>query len=60
MKTFAWVMTMIGCVLGGIVVLFGIFGANGAPQQAASAGIGISLAAIPYCFARAVSEVGKS
>ncbi len=29
-------------------------GANGAPQQAAGAAMGIAWAVIPYCFARAL------
>ena len=59
MKKFLWVLTMIGSVLGGLVVLFGVIGANGAPQEAAAAAVGISMAAIPYCLARAASEMGK-
>lgn len=59
MKKFLWVLTMIGSVLGGLVVLLGVVGANGAPQEAAAAAIGIALAAIPYCLARAVSEMDK-
>ena len=59
MKKFLWVLTMIGSVLGGLVVLFGVIGANGAPQDAAAAAVGIAMAAIPYCLARAASEMGK-
>ena len=59
MKKFLWVLTMIGSVLGGLVVLCGVIGANGAPQDAAAAAVGIAMAAIPYCLARAASEMGK-
>lgn len=37
----------------------GIFAANGAPQEAAAAAMGIACAVIPYCIARAVSEMGR-
>ena len=59
MKKFLWVLTMIGSVLGGLVVLLGVIGAKGAPQEAAAAAIGISFAVIPYCLARAAAEMGK-
>lgn len=52
-------MTAIGSILGGLVVLLGVAGAQGAPQEAAAAAIGLSLAVIPYCLARAASEMGK-
>lgn len=59
MKKFLWVMTAIGSVLGGLVVFLGVLGAKGAPQEAAAAAIGLSLAVIPYCLARAASEMNK-
>jgi len=59
MKKFLWVLTAIGSVLGGLVVLIGVTAAKGAPQEAAAAAIGIAFAVIPYCLARAASEMGK-
>lgn len=58
MKTFAWIMVIIGSILGGLGTLLGILTANGAPQQAAAAAMGVAFAVIPYCFARAVQEIG--
>ena len=37
----------------------GVASAQGAPQEAAAAAIAVDLAVIPYCLARAVSEMGK-
>ena len=59
MTKFLWGLTLIGSILGGIVVLLGVLGANGAPQEAAAAAIGVSLAVVPYCLARAASELDK-
>ena len=56
MIKFLWILTMIGSVLGCLIVIFGVSGAYGAPQEAAAAAIGIAFAVIPYCLARAVSE----
>jgi hypothetical protein len=56
MKKFLWVITMLGSALGGLIGLAGVITANGAPQQAAAAAIGVGCAVIPYCFARAAQE----
>ena len=44
------ILTFIGAALGGLVLILGVFGASGAPQEAAAAGIAIALVAIPYCI----------
>jgi hypothetical protein len=59
MKKFAWILAIVGSVLGALVAVFGASVANGAPQEAAAAALGTALAVIPYCLARAVSEIGK-
>jgi hypothetical protein len=59
MKKFLWILTAIGSVLGSLVALIGVAAANGAPQEAAAAAMGIAFAVIPYCLARAASEMGK-
>ena len=56
---FLWAVTIIGSVLGGLTIIFGLAGAEGAPQEAAAAAIGVAFAVIPYCLARAVSEMGS-
>ena len=51
---FMGVMSIIGSILGGIVLLLGFMGAKSAPQEAASAALAIALAVIPYVFFRAL------
>lgn len=60
MNKVLWIITAIGSVLGGLVAVAGSFAANGAPQEAAAAAMGVSLAVIPYCLARAYSELSNS
>jgi uncharacterized membrane protein YvbJ len=53
-----WVIAFLGAIFGAFVVFFGVVNANGAPQEASAAAIGIAMAVIPYCIARATSELG--
>lgn len=57
MKTFCWVVTIICCVIAGILLIDTAFASEGAPQQAAGAAIAAALVVIPYVFTRAVSEL---
>lgn len=57
MRTFLWFMAIIGALIGAAVLAFGTLTATGAPQQAAAAAIAVGLAVIPYCLARAASEL---
>lgn len=59
MKKFLWILTIVGSIAGVFVVTFGVLLANGAPQEAAAAGLGLSMAVIPYCLARAYSEMSE-
>lgn len=62
MRIFAWLMVIIGSVVGGFVFITGFLTANGAPQQAAAASAGVAFVVIPYCAARAISmlwDIGK-
>ncbi len=59
MKKFFWIVTIISSSLGGLFAFGGVAFANGAPQEAAAAAIGVACAVIPYCIARAVSEIGR-
>ncbi|MDR2196266.1 MAG: hypothetical protein LBE50_06775 [Gallionellaceae bacterium] len=56
-KKILWIITVVGSVLGGLMALIGIFASKSAPQEAAAAAMGLALAVIPYCLARAVSEM---
>jgi hypothetical protein len=59
MKMICWFLSIISSLIGAIVAVALIGWANGAPQQAAGAAIGIAWAVIPYCIARAVSELDR-
>jgi len=59
MKKFLWVISAMGAILGGVVTFIGVAAANGAPQEASAAAIGMAFAVIPYCLARAASEFGR-
>lgn len=54
------IITLVGSVLGAVIFILGFLGATGAPQEAAAAAAGVALAAIPYCFARALAELGNA
>ncbi len=56
MRKTLWVITAICAVLGALITVIGISAANGAPQEAAAAAVGVAFTVIPYCLARAVSE----
>ena len=60
MKGALWVITIVGSAIGAFVSITGVLAANGAPQEAAAAAIGVACAVIPYCLARAVSELNDS
>ena len=59
MSKFLCVLTIIGAVIGGFF-LIGAFVEDSAPKQAASAGIAVALAVIPYCLARAAAALSTS
>lgn len=58
MVRFLWNLTILGSVAGILVIVGVIFspGETSAPQEAVAVSFSISLAVIPYCLARAVSE----
>ena len=55
-----WILTMFGSILGFIILLSAIIGNWSAIQEAAIASFGIGLAVIPYCLARAASEINRN
>ena len=57
MKKIWWKITVLSSLLGGAFVLLGIINAVSAIQEAASSAIGIAFSVIPYCIARAFSEI---
>lgn len=57
MRKFFWGVTMLMSAIGAIVAFTGMAAANGAPQEAAAAAMGLAIAVIPYCFSRAITEM---
>ena len=51
-------LTIVGAVLGGVVLVLGVFSASGAPQQAAAAAVAVALGVLPYVIFR-VLQSGK-
>lgn len=45
------IVTIVGCLVGGVLVIFSLFPGNSAPQAAALAASGVGLAVVPYCLA---------
>lgn len=56
-KRVVWGCCISGSVIGGLYLFVGIFLSGGAAQQAAAGAIGCGLAVVPYCIARAVTEI---
>lgn len=56
MYKFLWVVTFFGAVAGAFTLVESL-SADSAPKQAAAAAIAVGLAVIPYCMARAVTEL---
>jgi hypothetical protein len=59
MKKGLWITSIIGSILGGLVAVLGLAISNNADQEVVATTLGIALAVIPSCLARAVSEAGK-
>ncbi|MCV4285117.1 hypothetical protein [Pseudomonas capsici] len=57
MAKFMWFVTIFMSVIGAFVGFGGVILSKGAPQEAASAAIGLLCAVIPYCIARAFTEM---
>ncbi|MDX9802833.1 MAG: hypothetical protein RBS96_02225 [Dehalococcoidales bacterium] len=56
-KRIAWYLVVVGSVLGSFQFLAGIAEAKTVTHQIAAAAMGCAWVVIPYCFARAVSEI---
>lgn len=59
MQKVLWALTMIGSFIGIALISITMRTAESAPQQAAGAAFAIAAAVIPYCLARAASELDK-
>lgn len=52
-----YIFSVIGALLGGVVLVFTFLLSSGAPQQAAGAAAAAALAVVPYVLARSVQIV---
>jgi Flp pilus assembly protein TadG len=52
-----WIVTVFMSLLGAVVGFGGMILAKSAPQEAAAAAMGLTCAVIPYCIARAFTEL---
>jgi hypothetical protein len=57
MRTFFWILTVLGSLMAAGVLVITVLLATGAPQQAAGAAIACAVAIIPYVLARAVEAI---
>lgn len=57
MAKFMWVVTIVMSFIGAVVGFGGMMLAKSAPQEAAAAAMGLTCAVIPYCIARAFTEL---
>ncbi|RBB97568.1 hypothetical protein C3E97_027970 [Pseudomonas sp. MWU12-2115] len=57
MAKFMWIVTIVMSLIGALVGFGGMLLAKSAPQEAAAAAMGLTCAVIPYCIARAFSEL---
>ena len=56
---FLYGLTIVGAIIGGFILVFGVTFSNGAPQEAAVAAIAVAVAVLPYCLARAAHEISS-
>lgn len=57
MAKLMWIVTIIMSLIGAVLGFGGIHLATSAPQEAASAAMGLAFAVIPYCIAKAFTEL---
>lgn len=55
MKTFLYICTCFGGIIGTLILFFSLF-AESAPQQGAGAAIAVAFVVIPYCMARVTEK----
>jgi len=53
----SWIGVLIGCVVGAVIGVTGMMVATGAPQEAVVICLALACAVIPYCWAKAWTEL---
>lgn len=59
LKLICWILALIGAFVGGSMFLTEAFGATTSMEIAPIAAVSILFAVLPYCLARAISEIDK-
>ena len=54
---FLWALAIVGAIIGATTFIGTAMTADSAPKEAAGAAMALGFAVIPYCFARACSEI---
>src|SRR5687768_10652684 len=52
-----WILSAVGSLVGGIILILGLSTSQGAPQEAAVAAIAVAVAVLPYVLARSAAEL---
>lgn len=55
-----WIVSILGAVLGTFILFGGMSSARSAPQQTVVCALALAVTVLPYCLARAVTEIIKS
>ena len=58
-RLLSWVFVIGGVATGFVILIFGMAAAQSAPQEAVVVSLAIACAVLPYCFARAVTEITR-
>ncbi len=59
MRVLFWLLAILGSLIGGFFIFIALTATESAPQEASAAAIGLAFAVVPYCLARAYSELRK-
>ncbi len=57
--TLVWTLVLGGVILGAIILITGMTAAASAPQEAVIISLALACAILPYCFARALTQIAN-
>jgi len=58
-RIICWLMVIGGVGGGGLILVTGMTAARSAPQEAVVVSLALACAILPYCFARAITEITR-
>lgn len=59
MKYFFSAVTILGSVIGALILLFALASTDSAPQLGSLAAVAVGFAVIPYCITRSIEKVAR-